>query len=431
MSASPLEFWRTGSARTFREPALPKKGPRWWRRITGFYFPAWVPVVAIIMVVFGILGLLFFARSATGAPRIGDHWHARYQFFACGEKQPNAAQWESGVHTHADGIMHIHPFQTFEEGSGARMVKWFEYGGGHISNDEIQIPGSAKVFKNGDKCPDGTEGVLQVFVTTAENATEQKLDDVSKYQPHDGDRIRIVFGPPEQTQQQTDRTVIPESDASRTIDLTVTDNGSEGSAIFDPNSFQVNQGETVKVVITNKGQLSHGFRSAGSDGQYENSDDYVTTPDIFKPGEKGTAVIRLDTTGNSFFRDETSQNSTGTIVVGNAPAATASPTPAPKEAVDVELNVAMGDDFFEPKDLTVPAGKKFRINLTNNGQHVHDLRITGPDLEFDTTDDLKSTPQSEKAGQTGELVGTIDKPGTYPFKCDFHPAQMTGTITVQ
>jgi len=86
-----MDFWRTGSARPFREPTGPTKGPRWWRRITGFYFPAWVPVVAIIFVVFGMLGLLFYTRTATGAPRIGkDHWHARYQFFACGEKQPNA-----------------------------------------------------------------------------------------------------------------------------------------------------------------------------------------------------------------------------------------------------------------------------------------------------------------------------------------------------
>ena len=148
-SVSPMDFWRSGTAKPHRPvQVVSPKGPRFLRRITGMYLPPWAPVFGIIVVVFGILGLLFVLRSATGSPRIGEHWHATYQFFACGEKQPNARQWEAGVHTHADGILHIHPFQTFEEGSGARLIKWFEYGGGKLTNSEINIPGSSKTYKN-------------------------------------------------------------------------------------------------------------------------------------------------------------------------------------------------------------------------------------------------------------------------------------------
>ena len=135
--------------------------------------------------------------GASGGPRIGDHWHATYTFTVCGEKQPNAPTWEgsSGVHTHGDGIMHIHPFQTYSEGRGARLVKWFEYGGGVLTDDSINMPGSSKTYKNGDRCPDGSEGVVQVYVMSAATGVEERLDDWDEYIPEDGDRILILFGP--------------------------------------------------------------------------------------------------------------------------------------------------------------------------------------------------------------------------------------------
>jgi len=120
-----------------------------------------------------------------------DHWHAAYAVFICGQRQPNFPTWEAGVHTHADGIIHIHPFISSEEEEGARLTKWFEYGGGLLTLSEMRMPGRDQVYRNGDRCPDGSEGVLQVFVNG------ERLDDWSDYIPQDGDRILIEFGPPE------------------------------------------------------------------------------------------------------------------------------------------------------------------------------------------------------------------------------------------
>ncbi len=426
-SVKPMDFWRSGSARSYREQPLPRQGPaRLWKRITGLYFPPWVPVVAIIFVVFGILGLLFISRTATGAPRIGaDHWHATYQFIACGEKQPNAPAWEAGVHTHADGVIHIHPFSPSEEGAGARLVKWFEYGGGKLDKDEVRIPGSRTTYKNGDKCPDGTEGTVQVF------ANGEKLDNYTRYLPKDGDRVRIVFGPPEDVVTQDDRTIIPEGQATRTVDVTITDDGTDAGSKFETASIDVTTGETVKVVIKNAGQISHGFRVEGDDGQYDTTDDYVSNPDVIKPGEEGVAVVRLDTAGTVEFRDETLNEVTGTIVVREGEASTPTPTPGPDDDIRTKLDVTIGDTFYEPAQLNVFAATKFKIRLTNTGTFVHNLRIAGNDKTFDTDDDLVTTPDIIKAGEAGELVGQIDKTGTYQFKCDFHPTQMTGTITVK
>lgn len=442
-NVSPMDFWRSGSPRAYR-PAQPVvvTGPRWLRRITGFYLPPWAPVVGIIVVVFGILGFLFIVRSATGAPRIGDHWHAPFQFFVCGEKQPNARTWESGVHTHADGIMHIHPFQTYEEGSGARMVKWFEYGGGKLTTTSINMPGSGRTWKNGDTCPDGTAGEVQVFVTRVGASTEERLEgsDLTRFIPHDGDRTRFVFGPPEEIIQAEDHTVIPEEQAARTIEMTVTDeNGSEPSTKFEPNSVEVSQGEVVKLVIKNTGTISHGFRVSGADGEYGTPDDFLVTPDgedaeatggILQPGAQGSAIIRLDVVKEVEFKDETTV-ATGTIVVRKSEAATPSPTPKDEEQVDVEFDLTMTDNVFSQTEFTVKAGEKFRFNLKNDGAFVHSMRIAGPDGEFDTDDDIVHDPRSIKPKSNGELVGQIDEEGTYPFRCDFHPTEMKGTIVVE
>jgi plastocyanin len=118
------------------------------------------------------------------------------------------------------------------------------------------------------------------------------------------------------------------------------------------------------------------------------------------------------------------------ILVGEAPAASPSPTPEAQEAVDFETTMKLKDNFFDPATVEVPAGKRFRITLTNEGPtFAHNVRIAGPDGEFDTEDDLVSEPSAQRVGAPGELVGQIDDPGTYAARCDFH-AEQTGTVTV-
>lgn len=124
------------------------------------------------------------------APLMGDHWHAVYEYIVCGERQPPAPTWSgSGVHTHADGIIHIHPFTQSEEGEGARLVKWFEYGGGVLDEEKVRLPGSPVTYANGEECPDGTIGTVQIFVNG------ERFADYERYIPEDGDHIEIVFGP--------------------------------------------------------------------------------------------------------------------------------------------------------------------------------------------------------------------------------------------
>jgi uncharacterized cupredoxin-like copper-binding protein len=435
-----MDFWRSGRARSSREDqaAEARKSAGVVHRIRHMYFPPWVPVVGIIVLVFGILGLLFVTRSATGAPRIGeDHWHATYTFYACGEKQPNAPEWSAGVHTHGDGVVHIHPFTSSEEGAGARLVKWFDYGGGSLTGSEIRLPGTSKTWKNGDTCPDGTEGEVQVFVNS------QKLDDWSRYLPKDGDRIRMVFGPPEEVTQLDDRIVIPEEQATREIEVEVS--GNEATTAFSPASLQMRAGETVKLILRNAAEVSHGMRIAGSDGEYETGDDFVIVPegsdpekaelgDIIEPGQSGFAIIRFDEAGEIEFKDPTANDpatgdpfTTGTIIV--AEAASPTPTGAPEEQADEEIGMSAQDGVFDPAALTFVAGRRYALVIKNDGQFVHNVRIAGPDGQFETDDDIVS--EDIDPGQTDRIIVVIDQPGSNNYRDDFRPTIQTGVITVQ
>ena len=396
-----MDFWRSGRPRTHREAGSFGKsgsggGGGIMNRLRHMYFPPWVPVVGIIVVVFGILGGLFLFRSASGAPRIADHWHANYTFDVCGDRQPNAPTWEGvGVHTHGDGIIHIHPFTAGEEGANARLEKWFDYGGGELSDDSIRLPGLSETWENGEVCPEGSpdageEGEVQVFVNS------RKLDDWGRYIPKDADTVRMIFGPPEEFVQLDDRIVIPEEEGLREIDITVT--GTENTTTFDPSGLQVEAGEVVKINLTNESDVSHGLRFAGDDGIFSgddpaapSGDDFVVVPvgsdpetadqgDIIEPGGQGFAIVRFDQAGEVPFKDPTATNpdteepfATGTVIVGQA----GTPTPGPDE-VSAEVSVSARPEGFEPPELTVPAGEKFRINITVEGDLGRNIRISGP-----------------------------------------------------
>ncbi|MFQ6020393.1 MAG: hypothetical protein ACE5KW_06510, partial [Dehalococcoidia bacterium] len=89
-TVSPLAFWRRGQPRTFRQQPPPQQTMgRLWRRLTGFYFPPWAPVVAVMALVGAVLvGVVLFRQAGAVRPLANqDHWHAEYEVFVCGQKQ--------------------------------------------------------------------------------------------------------------------------------------------------------------------------------------------------------------------------------------------------------------------------------------------------------------------------------------------------------
>lgn len=120
-------------------------------------------------------------------PHIGDHWHASYQIYVGDELQPRIPEWESGVHTHGDGIIHIHPFQGYEEGQGASIGKFFEYGGGELTGITMRIPGFSTTYRDGDPI-EGEDGLGHIYIIV--NGRTRVSEN---YIPQDGDRLYISF----------------------------------------------------------------------------------------------------------------------------------------------------------------------------------------------------------------------------------------------
>lgn len=68
------------------------------------------------------------APASGDGPQVGDHWHAAYGIFICdsfaGPILDDADP--EGIHTHADGVIHIHPFLESAAGDNATLGKFFE-----------------------------------------------------------------------------------------------------------------------------------------------------------------------------------------------------------------------------------------------------------------------------------------------------------------
>ena len=105
----------------------------------------------------------------------------------------------------------------------------------------------------------------------------------------------------------------------------------------------------------------------------------------------------------------------------------------------VSFDISQGDtiepevtNFFELNEFTVSPGQEVTFNITNDGVAIHNMRVDGGDGEYDTDDDTVSDPDLFQAGDTGTLVWTApDEAGEIIFRCDFHPLEMVGTISVE
>src|SRR3972149_11987263 len=84
---------------------------------------------------------------------------------------------------------------------------------------------------------------------------------------------------------------------------------------------------------------------------------------------------------------------------------------------------------FVPTTIEGKAGEVLEIDIRNVGTVAHNLRVSGSDKEYDTRDDFASA--AVQAGKEVKLLLKIDDPGSYPFRCDFHPDQQRGTLILR
>jgi plastocyanin/mono/diheme cytochrome c family protein len=110
-------------------------------------------------------------------------------------------------------------------------------------------------------------------------------------------------------------------------------------------------------------------------------------------------------------------------------------TPGQPAPVTGTVAISLGDNYFDlngqrDPTMAVKAGDPITVQLANKGSQPHNMRVAGPDAQLDSADDVVSDPDLITAGATATLTFTLTQPGTYPYRCDFHPDQMKGEITV-
>jgi hypothetical protein len=219
-------------------------------------FPA---VLAFIFL--GGSGLVTFAAidrkgDATVPPVVGDHWHSAYGIYVCDEYRPAVETFEnpSGIHTHGDGLFHIHPFTDGNAGESATIGAFLETPGIELSDDELRIPENVLqggneelvISEEEDDC-DGEDAELMVAhwetAQSEENPALFRTDlDGIRFRA-DGEVFAIAFVP-------EDTTEIPMPESVGTLNqvtgaLQAPEQGGDQSTTTTPGEGQGGQSTTT------------------------------------------------------------------------------------------------------------------------------------------------------------------------------------------
>jgi hypothetical protein len=159
---------------------------------------AWPAAIGAVVIVGVLLVVLSFGGTSDAtAPRIGDHWHAAYGIYDCDSFLPNLQDIQddtSGIHTHGEGLMHIHPFSSRYTGKGANLFHFGQQTGFKLTDSSFKVGNISR--SNGDKCGKKTGRVELVVWQTPEDTTPTvRLKDIADFAPENGNVWVLAFVP--------------------------------------------------------------------------------------------------------------------------------------------------------------------------------------------------------------------------------------------
>lgn len=168
------------------------------RRQLGF------PALVVLICVLG-LALVIFARTtrdAQASPTLQDHWHNAYGVYDCRSEAflaPFQSEFDpQGIHSHQDGLIHIHPFTASVTGKQATMQVFLDAMGATLTDDTLTLPGG-ETLTEGVDCG-GQEAILQIArfedVDAGTGPSAVQTDDLSGFRfLGDSQAITIALAP--------------------------------------------------------------------------------------------------------------------------------------------------------------------------------------------------------------------------------------------
>jgi len=160
------------------------------------------PAAVVALVALGVT-LVVVSRDTSEAsaesPTFGDHWHAAYGIYTCdGFADPLADKKGDpvGIHTHQDGLIHIHPTSASATGSKATLGVFTDETGLGLEDDKLEIPDGKTYTEGKDKC-DGKPGIVQVAVwdDPSDETPEVVTEDMTDIKLGQNQLLTIAFAP--------------------------------------------------------------------------------------------------------------------------------------------------------------------------------------------------------------------------------------------
>ena len=140
-----------------------------------------VGIAAGALLLAGGLGLALTMMDDEAAaimlPGNGDHWHARYRVEIDGQELAIFPPSDGDIHSHGDGLVHIHPHSDATAGHAATLSAFFTSLGGELTDASLRLP-DGRTFG---------QDAVQILVD------DDPLTGWASYVPQDGDQIEIII----------------------------------------------------------------------------------------------------------------------------------------------------------------------------------------------------------------------------------------------
>ena len=172
-------------AKAARAGATPSASAGREQRSLGF------PMAMVGVIVLGT-ALVAFAWNARDvealSPSFEDHWHLPYGIYDCRDEAflpdlEDPGLPNSGIHTHGQGVIHLHPFSSTATGNNAQLERFFEATRAQFDGDDaLTFTNRPALTEEGSTC-DGEPAILQVarFAPGADTPTEVITEDLGNY----------------------------------------------------------------------------------------------------------------------------------------------------------------------------------------------------------------------------------------------------------
>lgn len=129
-------------------------------------------------------------------PKIGDHWHLAFGVWNCGVWEPPIAPGDDplGIHTHGDGLIHVHPFEAAAAGKNAVLGKFLGASKITLTSSSLILP--TKKLTTGGTCQ-GKKAVIRTLSWSSRKVKAPTVvsGDANKAPLRDEEIIVIAYGP--------------------------------------------------------------------------------------------------------------------------------------------------------------------------------------------------------------------------------------------